>query len=813
MEHLPPALAGLAQYPQFILCRIAEKDGKQIKLPLDPLTLQAGSPMDPAIRLPFEEANRIVQQHGEPYRLGFVFTEQDPFFFYDIDHCLAGEKLNDIATWSLQAFHGAAVEWSQSGTGLHIFGTGHCPDHRNKPPASLGLPFKIELYTKDRFVMLTGDGATGDSSFDCTAALKVLVEHYFDRSLSGPSEYDEDWNDFPHPDWDGPEDDNLLLKKALNAKDSANVAFGNSASFKDLFEANEAVLSACYPDDGGRPWDCSQADAALALRLAYWTGNHHERIQRLMERSALVRDKWTDREGYYLPRTIQGATAKCNTFYNVNYKNPSQTSAPAQSSQPAQPNPQHPAPDLANLTTGSAFMSVEEQIQYFRGCHYVINKKMIFTPIHGLLDKDQFNDTYGGKLFCLDMSNQKTTKLAAEAFLRSQAYAFSKVTDICFQPKELPGAILTREGNNYINTYAPVPVPRVKGDATPFLDLISRLVPDVNDQKILLSYLAGIVQYPGQKFQYCVVLQGTEGNGKSTIGRIVEEAVGTKFCERPNAGDLAKNGIKFNGYMHGKLVLILEEFRGDHRAGGVMDTMKTLITNPRIPYEFKGKDQFTDYNVANWILFCNRKDDIPITADSRRYAILYTAQQSREDMLRCGLTQQYWASFFEWYESGGAAICTDWLHTYEIPYETNPAVLSVAPQTSSTEEAIVTTRTDVEQEIITAIDEDAVGFRGGWISFHMASDLLERKRVHSTYNNTAAVLHKLGYHQHPGLPAGKTSKRIVGEGDRRVRLYVPHGHLSENLQSSSAITHAYETAQGYLVNPSEAFSDGTSNAG
>ena len=88
-----------------------------------------------------------------------------------------------------------------------------------------------------------------------------------------------------------PSDDDLL-DQARTAKDG------------DKFAAlcDHGAISA-YDDDESR------ADAALCCLLAFWTNGDRERIERLFNRSALVREKWTDRPDYR-ERTIRGAIAK-----------------------------------------------------------------------------------------------------------------------------------------------------------------------------------------------------------------------------------------------------------------------------------------------------------------------------------------------------------------------------------------------------------------------------------------------------------------------------------------------------------------------
>ena len=96
MLQLPDALAPLAAYKQFILWTLAERDGKQVKLPVDYRSATVGDAHNPAIWLDGPTAIATAQQYGANYGVGFVFTANDPFFFVDLDKCLNP----DGATWS-----------------------------------------------------------------------------------------------------------------------------------------------------------------------------------------------------------------------------------------------------------------------------------------------------------------------------------------------------------------------------------------------------------------------------------------------------------------------------------------------------------------------------------------------------------------------------------------------------------------------------------------------------------------------------------------------------------------------------------------
>ena len=175
-----------------------------------------------------------------------------------------------------------------------------------------------------------------------------------------------------------------------------------------------------------------------------------------------------------------------------------------------------------------------------------------------------------------------------------------------------------------------------------------------------------------------------------------EYLVGPRLTHIVKDGGLDKN-IKFNSWIGGKLLIVIPEVHiGDRRE--VMDALKPLITDRRIEIEAKGQDQVMRENHANFILTTNHRNAIQKTRDDRRYAIFYTAQQTRADVLR-DMPAEYVTAFQKWLDQGGLADIAGYLNAYRIPDHLNPATnLHDAPYTSSTEAAIQESAGIIEQE-------------------------------------------------------------------------------------------------------------------
>lgn len=780
MEQLPKGLIPLGQYKQFIIWQLVPDTPKARKVPINVSTMNAHDPHDKSIWMDAQTAIDTANVLGDDYAVGFVFTKADPFWFLDIDNCIEPTSMSPIATQMMQMFAGCAIEVSQSGQGLHIFGAGDCPDHGTRD-----TPNGMEFYTQLRFVALTGNMLNEEPcSTDCAILLPWLVDTHF-QPFAGGALSPANWSTAPVKEWKGPEDDKVLIDKAC-ATVSAAAAFGGKATFKDLFHGGLA-----------EGYDESAADASLAARLAFWTGKDCERIERIMRRSALKRDKWDRRERPpgYLKTTILKAAALCGDVYS--------SVAPAKKAPPSSPaqdsgSPPPPPPDGVS---GYQYMTIEQQADYFKDCVYIGNIHAVWVKGYDMLKPDQFRTKFGGYDFAMDNGGAgKTTDNAWKCFTESQAIKFPKVYGSCFRPKLRSGQIIVEEGRQMVNTYEPIKTKSKEGSIKPWMDWLTLCYPNEQDRLVLLSYMAALVQYPGVKFQWAPLIQGMEGNGKSLmITQVLAFCVGWRYTHLPKASDLAGNGLKFNGWMINKLLIIIEEIFVAER-NEVTEALKPMITDGRMEVQSKGSNQYMADTPFNTLMMSNHKDAIRVTFDNRRYAMMFMAQQSMMDLRRDGMTGDYFPMMNNWLrEKEGFEAMNYFLRNFAIPEELNPATLCVrAPVTSSTKEAVSLSMGGIEQEICDAIDEGRPGFAGGWVSSIALNVLLTKIRAAGKVpqNKRRGMMKGIGYDWHPALVDGRVNNAVVQEGGK-PKLFAQIDHINNNLNSCADVTRSYIKAQGY----------------
>lgn len=162
-----------------------------------------------------------------------------------------------------------------------------------------------------------------------------------------------------------------------------------------------------------------------------------------------------------------------------------------------------------------------------------------------------------------------------------------------------------------------------------FLTHISNVLVCEREQRILIDWLAYVVQNAGKRINWAILLQGAQGTGKSYFAKVLEWVLGTNA----KSLDPSALGERFTGWAHGSVVNIVEEIRikGDDK-WRIMDRLKPFITNSMIQIEEKGRDHRTVPNFTNYLLLTNYKDALPITNDDRRFCVMYGRIQNESEL-------------------------------------------------------------------------------------------------------------------------------------------------------------------------------------
>lgn len=225
---------------------------------------------------------------------------------------------------------------------------------------------------------------------------------------------------------------------------------------------------------------------------------------------------------------------------------------------------------------------------------------------------------------------------ASASHMALNFYRIDTVVDTMFWP----GADMIFEHNGkmmlngyHINGVEPCDAIDDDGQAVVdmFVEHVRFNVADKREQHILIDWLAYVVQNPGKRVNWALLLQGAQGSGKSYFVKMLQLVLGDHVR---NLDPTAIAG-RFTSWAHGALVIGVEEIRisGTNRYE-VLDRMKPFITNDTVQIEEKGRDHRTVPNFTSYLMLTNHKDAIPLTSGDRRYCVIFSRIQSEEQLYR-----------------------------------------------------------------------------------------------------------------------------------------------------------------------------------
>lgn len=759
---LADALAGKRR---FVVYRVTRGEGnKLVKVPFDPTSGYPSNAQAEHTWMPYEHAIGWARHWDSArpaevvsYGVGIAITPDCGFACLDIDEAVDanGHWLPHVVNFESR-FPGAVRETSVSRRGRHVFipYSGTLPAHTVS-----NIPYRMQFYSEQRFIGLTGIDADGVLTGDYTKALLPFLAEFFPEKPE--PEHGLVWTSEPVAQWKGPADDSELIRRALRSHGVLGQARGR-AGFHDLWNANADILARTFPSLNGRSaWDESAADQALANHLAFWCGNDCDRMLRIMlQCEGLARAKWEAREGY-LQNTILNSCASQREWYAETPPpdverplTPEVAPVVIATQGVVPPTVEQVAEAVPELQPGQCpepgqFCNSISMRKIFARHAYVEDVKAIQLYDGSTLTKEPFDVVFGGPLWAMTLDG-KTTKSAWEALTMSEITKFPNVKTQYFRPDEETGTIRMKEGRREINSYSPADIRRIKGDPKPFLDLVYKMLPNGNDALILLYYMAACIRFLGKKFKWTVFLQGAKGNGKTSLAQVLEYCISHKYTHWAKADQL---GEKFNSVFVQKLLVIVDEMYSDDTRE-LQEVLKQMVTAPRGEVRpMYGEKTMKDF-CYNMMLMSNHQNGVRIDRDERRFAAMFCAQQSRVDIYRDGLTDDYFVDLHAWLDADGYAIVFDYLMSLEIPDEYNPATRCIrAPRTTSSDLAATASLGGIEQELIECVRQEHEGFRNGWISSNAVDVLLARAGREKSFPRSARkqLVTSLGYMPHPAL--------------------------------------------------------------
>lgn len=147
----------------------------------------------------------------------------------------------------------------------------------------------------------------------------------------------------------------------------------------------------------------------------------------------------------------------------------------------------------------------------------------------------------------------------------------------------------------------------------------------------VLDWLSYIIQNPGAKLLWAVLIQGAEGCGKSFWFEVLRRCLGASNVKEVSANEVMNSN--WTEWAAETQAVNIPEIRvvGESRHA-VMNKLKTLISDRTISIAQRCRDTRSVPNYANYFLTTNHTDALALTENDRRYYVVFSKIQAKKDV-------------------------------------------------------------------------------------------------------------------------------------------------------------------------------------
>lgn len=168
----------------------------------------------------------------------------------------------------------------------------------------------------------------------------------------------------------------------------------------------------------------------------------------------------------------------------------------------------------------------------------------------------------------------------------------------------------------YINTFYFPPhsedIPDYLARLAPFNNLITHLFPEEVEREWFIQWLARLIQNPSvRSFVTPINIAPVTGTGRGILFDILRLLVGGH-----NTHDVSPDDIegRFNGFLDKCLIAVIQEIKANtgNKKYQIWERMKSLIADTVANIQAKGQDSYTAHVYANFLMFSNNLDALPL---------------------------------------------------------------------------------------------------------------------------------------------------------------------------------------------------------
>jgi hypothetical protein len=334
------------------------------------------------------------------------------------------------------------------------------------------------------------------------------------------------------------------------------------------------------------------------------------------------------------------------------------------------------------ITPKKVVVEIDEEDKWLKDWFFLSNQNKFAKVGNGdMVKRASFNAMYSRNL--IDRSELETKHKEADKYaLDIKQMPF--VYDLLYLPGA--GEQFVFEDKKMINAYDPTSEGKRKPQADWsgedraavefFLEHIQEMFPLMGEARLLLDSMGYVVQHPGQRLLWALVIYGCEGDGKTTICKVLSRAVGSVNAGIVNGADIVNSS--FSDWAVGQRFKVAEELKvsGKNRFETV-DRIKTFITNDPVSINPKYQVPKKVPNTATIFATTNHKDAIPFLETGRRFALICSKWESKKQITdKHG--KDYFNRLIDTLEEHEEAL-NEYLYIHKVEKSFDPFTLPVTP--------------------------------------------------------------------------------------------------------------------------------------
>jgi len=324
------------------------------------------------------------------------------------------------------------------------------------------------------------------------------------------------------------------------------------------------------------------------------------------------------------------------------------------------------------------------------------------------------------------------------------------VVDFIYSPAHPKMSLIENNGSIYINSYKPSYAPADPSTAHICGEALTRhlanIIAEPEHQRTLLDWFAYNVQNPGKKIMWAPLIGGGQGIGKTLLLHIMSAALGESNVYAMDGSSLFSS---YNEWAQGHQLIAVEEVRVHSKSRYMaMDKLKPLITNRTVEITQKYQDNRCVPNTTNYIFFSNAHDALAIDDSNRRYFVIQSPLQTRNEVATLG-GESYFAPIYKLindHPGGFRAFLLN--HAISPTFDPN----GTAPKTKYMDDLIESSANDLTalvRQIISDNDNPLIG--SDLISFDKLRSIIQEESLPCHIQQLRSTLTLEGYRLHGRL--------------------------------------------------------------